>query len=104
MKRFKNLRYTTSIVVFLIVLAVPLLMAGLYFLLVFLKLIPHGTVLSPWVPVIVIVSCSCIGALGASIFSSYFLKPLDEVTDAVKILPRVNLIQTLKLLKAITAT
>lgn len=84
MKKFKNFRYAVSIVVFCIVLATTLLSIGAYYIFIFLGLIPEGTVLSLWVPIIIIAVCNLVGAVVSSLFSSYFLKPIGETVDALQ--------------------
>ncbi|MGN1420253.1 MAG: sensor histidine kinase [Eubacterium sp.] len=84
MKKLKNFRYTVSIIVFCIVLATTLLSIGTYYVFIFLGLIPKGTVLSLWVPIIIIAVCNLVGAVVSSLFSSYFLKPISETVDALQ--------------------
>lgn len=79
-----NLRFLASGVVFLIELVTTLLTIGLYYLFIFLNLIPKNTVISIWIPVIIFASCNLVGAVGASVFSSMFLKPIDEAITALQ--------------------
>lgn len=84
MKKLKNLRYTISLIVFCIVLVTTLLSIGLYYIFIFLGLIPKGTVFSLWVPVIIVSACNFVGAVVSSVFSSHFLKPIDKTIEALR--------------------
>lgn len=80
----KSLRRLISLIIFIVVLVTTLLTAGSYYLFIFVGLIPEGTVMSIWIPVIMYCVFNIVGAGMTSLFSSYFLKPIDETIDALR--------------------
>lgn len=77
------LQLAASGVVFLIEVVTTLITIGLYYLFIFLNLIPKNTIVSIWVPVIIFASCNLVGAIAASFFSAYYLKPIAETISAL---------------------
>ncbi|MDD6567488.1 MAG: HAMP domain-containing sensor histidine kinase [Eubacteriales bacterium] len=82
--KLKNVRFIASAIVFCIELVTTLITVGLYYLLLFFRLMPEGTIISVWMPVIIFASCNLVGAVVASIFSSQILKPIGETIDALQ--------------------
>ncbi|MDD6728201.1 MAG: HAMP domain-containing sensor histidine kinase [Eubacteriales bacterium] len=84
MKKLKSIRTLVSLIVFIIVLATTLLSVGIYYIFVYLGLIPEGTIWSIWLPVIILAVCNLVGGIAHSIISLYFLKPLDNIINALE--------------------
>lgn len=84
MKLFRSLYFKTSMIVFGVFILTTGLFDGIFFLLRFLHIMPYNEVPPLWSAVVTILVCNLLGAVAASVISAYFIKPVDEMTDALE--------------------